>query len=226
MRSSKPEIKESHPLENQEALFLHYLEYTCSQATVQPLDPGTSSNSNSRDLPTTEAYVSAPPPAQVHECWLVQGHIDDDCCGTIDTGCQRSATGAETLNRLLSKQPKSMPVAMLLEVHQFRSVRGLSRTCIPTKFGPWGLYSPTCCLRGLLGCHAPLLLSLPFLLSCRSVLELDPEKQSVSQAFPEEGFTPYWSHRRFENAASRVRWQHSLRPFRSSKTVSLRDHEC
>ena len=179
-RSSKTEIKENHLLENQEALFLNYLEYKRSQATVQPLDPGTSSSSSNRDPSTAEAYMSAPPLAQVHECWFVQGQLDDDCCGTIDTGCQRSAIGAETLNRLLSKQPKAMPVAMVPEAHQFRSVSGLSKTdkvaCIPTSLGTGGCILRPAVFEDSFGRHAPLLLSLPFLLSCRSVLELDPEK--------------------------------------------------
>ena len=102
-------------LESEEALFLHYLEYKRSKATVQRMTSGTARSSSDPEDTLRGSYM--PSDAAVHECWYATAGIDDDCCGTIDIGCQRTAVGSETLARLINKQPKPLKVSFKPEEH-------------------------------------------------------------------------------------------------------------
>ena len=104
----------------------------------------------------------------------------DDGCATIDTGCQRMAIGEETLHRLARQLPSNLGIGLVPQEHRFRSVNGTSSTThlatIPTSLGNKGsLLRPAIFQEGD-SKKAPFLISLPFLLHCRSVLYLDPER--------------------------------------------------
>ena len=103
---------------------------------------------------------------------------EDQLCGTIDTGCQRMAIGSETLHRFSLLLPPELKVGTLKQEFQFRSVHGRSKTTqvatIPTSLGTNGSILKPAIFTGENSEHAPFLISLPFLLSCRTVLHLDP----------------------------------------------------
>eukprot|EP00435_Cladocopium_sp_Y103_P056623 s299_g19.t1 len=122
-------------------------------------------------------------------CFHMTTIFDDHGCATIDTGCQRMAIGLNTLNKLQESQPANLPITFCNETHQFRSVHRVSCTtrlaCIPCSLGPRG-----CILRPALfeddnSSDAPFLLSLPFLLHCQAILQLNESKglSLVSQKF-------------------------------------------
>ena len=103
---------------------------------------------------------------------------NDLLCGTIDTGCQRMAIGSETLRQLSLLLPPGLKVGTLKQEFQFRSVHGRSKTSqvatIPTSLGTNGSILKPAIFTGENSENAPFLISLPFLLSCRTVLHLDP----------------------------------------------------
>ncbi|CAE7252122.1 unnamed protein product [Symbiodinium sp. CCMP2592] len=105
---------------------------------------------------------------------------DDDTCATVDTGCQRSAVGSDTLQKMLECQPPGLRTIVKNEIHHFKSINGISRTnrvaCVPTSLGPKGCLLRPAVFEDEATRKAPFLLSLPFLLHCRSVLHLDPEQ--------------------------------------------------
>ena len=172
--------KEAHYLESEEALFLDYIEYldfkdaadstaASSYEHIGP-PPGLS------DLSQSAAYT-----VRVHELNRVERHepISEDQCATVDTGCQRTAIGADTLNRFLSGNAHQVGCCFKPETLCFKSVNGVTRTtrtaCLPTSLGKKG-----CILRPAIfeegqSRQAPFLLSLPFLIYCRATLHLDPQ---------------------------------------------------
>ena len=104
----------------------------------------------------------------------------DDGCATIDTGCQRMAVGADTLLRLSNHIPSSLCIGTVPQEHRFRSVNGTSTTShlatIPTSLGHKGSILRPAIFQEGESRKAPFLISLPFLLHCRAVLYLDPQK--------------------------------------------------
>ena len=166
---------QNHYLEDSnEALFLHYLDWKATWPSSS-----TASSSSNRPAAADSNQRAVYMDSALHECWYVQGHVDDATCGTIDTGYQRSAIGSETLAKLVGHQPPGLGVSFVPESHQFKSVNGIPRTnkvaCLATSLGPKGCILRPAVFEDPHGRHAPLLLSLPFLLHCRAVLHLDPD---------------------------------------------------
>ncbi|CAE7803733.1 unnamed protein product [Symbiodinium sp. KB8] len=143
----------------------------------------TSSSSHRRSVGPASVLSAYKERLPVHDVWFLsrssQTLPDDDAtCATVDTGCQRSAVGSETLQKLL--EPPGLRTIVKNEVHHFRSINGISKTdhvaCIPTSLGPKGCLLRPAVFEDEATRKAPFLLSLPFLLHCRSVLHLDPVK--------------------------------------------------
>ena len=111
----------------------------------------------------------------------VEAPINEDYCATIDTGCERMAIGQETLNRLIPHVPKPLQVMSIPQEHRFKSVHGKSVTnrvaAIPTGLGHAGSTLRPAIFNEAYSKGAPFLISLPFLLYCRSILHLDPQGQ-------------------------------------------------
>ena len=104
----------------------------------------------------------------------------EDLCGTIDTGCQRMAIGLATLRRLQSAMPNDMEIGTIKQEYRFKSVHGTSSTThvatIPTSLGRRGSILKPAIFTGEHSEQAPFLISLPFLMACRTVLHLDPSR--------------------------------------------------
>ena len=104
--------------------------------------------------------------------------INEDFCATIDTGCQRMAIGQETLDRLIPHVPAPLQVMSIPQEHKFKSVHGKSVATrvatIPTGLGHAGSTLRPAIFNDSHSKGAPFLISLPFLLFCRSILHLDP----------------------------------------------------
>ena len=131
---------------------------------------------DSHSLPTG-AYMSAAPEC-LHE--VPFEIVTEAQCATIDTGCQRTAVGLNTLRKFTEAYPEGVEAVYKAEAHNFKSVNGVTST------------SQVACLPASLGCHgsilrpavfdddktrdAPFLISLPFLLHCRASIQLDPEE--------------------------------------------------
>ena len=105
--------------------------------------------------------------------------LPDEACATVDTGCQRMAIGIETLKRLAKHLPDELPVHLHNQEHRFRSVHGRSVTnqvaVIPTGLGRKGSVLKPAVFENSESRNAPFLISLPFLMFCRSTLFLDPK---------------------------------------------------
>ena len=195
--------KEIQYLESDEALFIDFLEFQDYKAahevhhlssSFDPLQDAVEAWRAERAarLPDRSqsdgAYRERPPEKASVETLLVEksfshlqrSDIDESACATVDTGCQRAAIGLETLKKLKHVQPNDMEVLMVPETHRFCSVHGTSSTsqvaCIPTSLGPNGSVLRPAVFEEEHSRKAPFLLSLPFLLECRAVLELDPER--------------------------------------------------
>ena len=148
---------------------------------------GGSSSSTARPRPSGSASVLSAYKERVpvHDvCFLSRAQAEaqtafDETCATVDTGCQRSAVGKETLQKLLEHQPPDLPAVIKAETHHFKSINGVSKTdrvaCVPTSLGPRGCVLRPAVFEDEATKQAPFLLSLPFLLHCRSVLHLDPK---------------------------------------------------
>ena len=108
------------------------------------------------------------------------GQVNEACCATIDTGCQRMAIGEATLERLVRQLPDQLEVDMIKQEHKFRSVHGTSKTdqvaSVPTSLGKKGCFLRPAVFSNEASREAPFLISLPFLLHCRTVLYLDAER--------------------------------------------------
>jgi len=117
---------------------------------------------------------------------------EETLCGTIDTGCQRMAIGSETLYKLQEGLPDELQVGRLKQEFNFRSVHGKSTTShvatIPTSLGKQGSVLKPAIFTGENSEKAPFLISLPFLLSCRTVLHLDPS-HDLRAEFRQLGFS-------------------------------------
>ena len=87
--------------------------------------------------------------------------------------------GLKTLESLVDHIPESLPVKLHEQEHRFRSVHGKSSTkmvaSIPTSVGKKGSYFKPAIFENAESQHAPFLISLPFMLACRTTLILDPE---------------------------------------------------
>ena len=84
-------------------------------------------------------------PDRVYEILYGGGSsYDDAACTTIDTGCQRTAVGIETLNRMKPLWPPELVWYQQREQNKFRSVHGVSQTdynaVIPCGLGTRGCY--------------------------------------------------------------------------------------
>lgn len=116
----------------------------------------------------------------------------DELCATVDTGCQRMAIGADTLQKLNKRLPETLKAGLVKETHRFRSVHGSSMTnyvaMIPTSLGKKGSILKPAVFDTEESRRAPFLLSLPFLLHCKAVLHLDPS-QGLRIHFKQYGFT-------------------------------------
>ena len=106
--------------------------------------------------------------------------IPEEACATIDTGCQRMAIGYDTLQKLANYLPDELSVGLIPQEHRFRSVHGRSATThvasLPTSIGPKGSLLRPAVFENEESRRAPFLISLPFLLFCRTVLYLDPDR--------------------------------------------------
>ena len=116
----------------------------------------------------------------------------DECCATIDTGCQRMVVGRQTLERLAQRLPPGLPVRTKDQTHRFKSVHGISSTqvvaAVPTSIGQKGSYFMPAVFDNPESVAAPFLISLPFLISCRAVIYLDNET-GLRVRFRKQGFT-------------------------------------
>ena len=105
---------------------------------------------------------------------------NEDLCGTIDTGCQRMAVGMATLQRLQNAMPNKMQIGTLQQEYKFKSVHGKSSTThvatVPSSLGKKGSILKPAIFTGEHSENAPFLISLPFLMECRTVLHLDPSR--------------------------------------------------
>ena len=90
------------------------------------------------------------------------------------------AFGAETLYRFVKQLPQDMMIGTLPQEHRFRSVNGISTTThlasAPTSLGNQGSILHPAIFNDGESRQAPFLISPPFLLHCRAVLYLDPQK--------------------------------------------------
>ena len=106
-------------------------------------------------------------------------NVPEEACATIDTGCQRTAVGINTLRKLLPLLPPELPVVSRRSSNRFRSVHGTSETervaLVPCSLGPKGCFINPAIFEAGFGQDAPFLLSLPFLLKSQGKLILDPE---------------------------------------------------
>eukprot|EP00435_Cladocopium_sp_Y103_P033679 s671_g8.t1 len=102
----------------------------------------------------------------------------DELCATIGTGCQRMAIGLETLRQLDQRLPEGLQSNLIKQEHRFRSVHGTSTTrfaaVIPTSLGIRGSLLRPAIFDTPESREAPFLISLPFLMFCKAVLNLDP----------------------------------------------------
>eukprot|EP00435_Cladocopium_sp_Y103_P073784 s36_g45.t1 len=109
---------------------------------------------------------------------LPQSINPDELCATIDTGCQRMAIGLNTLQKLDQALPQGLHTQLIKQEHKFRSVHGTSTTkyaaVIPTSLGNKGSLLRPAIFDNPESRDAPFVISLPFLMYCRAVLNLDP----------------------------------------------------
>ena len=174
--------KESHYLEpagKDEAYFVEYLEYL---NFIEENGSAISSCSAGKPAPDSRSQQRAGYMDSAHELWYstVSTTIPEEHCATVDTGCQRTAVGSDTLDKYLRGQPDGINIAYKAEQHCFKSVNGLTQTskvaCVPTSLGPKGCILRPAVFEDGVSQGAPFLLSLPFLLHCKATLCLDPDK--------------------------------------------------
>ena len=108
----------------------------------------------------------------------VETNCKEELCGTLDTGCQRMAVGINTLKLFQDALSGQTEIGVVPQEFQFRSVHGRSKTThvatVPTSLGRNGSVLKPAIFTGENSENAPFLISLPFLMSCRTVLHLDP----------------------------------------------------
>ena len=138
-----------------------------------------------------EKYMKQASSSQANQCSEIHAladstykhlvkHEHDVTYGTIDTGCQRMAVGADTLKAFAEALPQSLRVSLKKEQHRFRSVHGISTTNhvaeVPSALGPRGSLLKPAVFEEPRSRSAPFLISITFLLFGRAALDLDPER--------------------------------------------------
>lgn len=114
------------------------------------------------------------------------------------------AIGSETL--YIGGLPEELQVGRLKQEFNFRSVHGKSTTShvatIPTSLGKQGSVLKPAIFTGENSEKAPFWISLPFLLSCRTVLHLDPSRGiQTTWIFRKVSHRAHW---RFENSVGKL----------------------
>ena len=110
--------KENHFLESEQALFLDYIEYLDfkeqSSSASSTSGKGIGAPPGLSDPSLRAAYT-----VSVHEVLYVDQFepIREDHCATVDTGCQRTAIGAETLRKFLANQSHQVGCCYKPEAH-------------------------------------------------------------------------------------------------------------
>ena len=196
--------KETHVLETEEAIFCGHLQLSgqgdmragVSDNLLEPSTGSTFSNAQHQDGAAGQAGDSSDRRQYLaeqhdHEVLFGEGKypidssrtktvtIPEEACATLDTGCQRMAVGKCTLEALLKHIPEDIPVKIHDQEHRFKSVHGKSCTkhvaSIPTSIGKKGSFLKPAVFENEESVNAPFLISLPFLMACRTTLVLDPE---------------------------------------------------
>ena len=120
---------------------------------------------------TDEGPVELRPLADV--CMVFQ----DGTCATIDTGCQRTAVGLDTLKHMMRHWSRELRWFKQHDVNRFRSVHGTSETrhnaIVPCGLGDKGCYLKPAVFEGEHSRNAPFLMSLQFLKHCSAVIHLE-----------------------------------------------------
>ncbi|CAE7247833.1 unnamed protein product [Symbiodinium microadriaticum] len=184
--SSTMPPKETHLLEvdlqdYDDAMFCHLLETIPEKITstnavlTEEFEPkGCGEHPDRTDSPISELdYMSC----RFHEVWF-SDHTgyDDRACATLDTGCQRTAVGIETLNQMKPLWPHELKWFKQEETNRFRSVHGVSQTTynavLPCSLGKKGCYLKPAVFEGPQSSQAPFLLSLKFLLQSDAIISL------------------------------------------------------
>eukprot|EP00435_Cladocopium_sp_Y103_P054634 s153_g17.t2 len=106
--------------------------------------------------------------------------VHDHTCATVDTGCQRLAIGAHTLELFGVHLPLPLHITMHKSINKFRSVHQTSITTkianIPCSLGKRGSFLKPAVFEQENSVSAPFLISLSFLTHCKSCIILDPDK--------------------------------------------------
>ena len=89
-----------------EAYFIDYMEY------LNYKEQNVSRRGNGGARPSSAAYTERVRELLWSECYT-NHEINEDHCATVDTGCQRTAVGSDTLARLLARQPEGLSVCYL-----------------------------------------------------------------------------------------------------------------
>ena len=102
--------------------------------------------------------------------------FEDAACATLDTGCQRTAVGCDTLEIMKPHWPQDLQWFRQSEVNRFRSVHGVSQTSynavVPCSLGPKGCYLKPAVFDQGHSAKAPFLISLRFLIQGDAVISL------------------------------------------------------
>ena len=167
--------------DEEDALFCHHLELVKGTGDgsfdVEPNGYG-SETAGHQSKPCQDYTVP-----RVFEVFFSEEVNIDDACATIDTGCQRTAVGIETLRSMMKHWPQGLKWFKQAETNRFRSVHGISQTCynaiVPCSLGKKGCYLKPAVFEGEHSKHAPFLISLKFLRHCKAVLHLDEEQPYV-----------------------------------------------
>ena len=163
-----------------DALFCHHLELEDRTSDVEPgnfeSEPKRYGSDMCAFLPSQSQDYTAPGVCEVLYGECVE---NDEACATIDTGCQRTAVGIETLRTMMKHWPAELKWFKQTENNRFRSVHGISQThynaIVPCSLGKKGCYLKPAVFEGDHSKHAPFLISLKFLRHCRAVLHLDQD---------------------------------------------------
>ena len=184
--------KETHLLEvdvddYDDAMFCHLLEIIPDDVNVsaptsasgsilnQEAEPkGCGVGPAQRDSPISELDYMV---CRLHELWYSESHMfEDAACATLDTGCQRTAVGRDTLENMKPHWPQDLQWFRQSEVNRFRSVHGVSQTSynavVPCSLGPKGCYLKPAVFDQGHSAKAPFLISLRFLIQGDAVISL------------------------------------------------------
>ena len=183
--------------ETNEAYFVNHLEVHTSEDSPENQDLvqhfASASSNREPDLfepSAMDAYrVPLACPQKIFElftfenllCKLVKQQkplaYNDETCATIDTGCQRLAAGQLTLDKYAQHLPAPLKITYHAEINRFRSVHQVSTThkaaTVPCSLGNKGCFLRPAVFEEGNSNNAPFLISLSFLLHCRTALILD-----------------------------------------------------